>query len=95
MFTFRIEREADGGGEDDGYLDPFMEDTETSSSASTPVPEDHGMDGDQNHAGRERARGRSESLSEARDFRSRLKDKLLQALRRRHGARRCRHMRRY
>lgn len=82
MFAFRIEREEHRGDDDDeNYLDQFVEEGNATSSSSTPVLEDLGSesDSDRMHG---RTQDRSRLLRVAKRFRSSLKHKLLQAMKR-------------
>jgi hypothetical protein len=79
MFAFRVERE-ERGDDDEDYLDPFIEEGETSSSSpSASASGDSGSDSNSHHASGQHAQGRSGLLTAAKRFRSTLKHKLLRA----------------
>ena len=73
MFAFQTEREERGDDDDEGYLDPFVDEGETSSSSDSPSNK-LGSDNNQDHTGQ--AGGRNQALSAARRFQLRLQEKL-------------------
>jgi len=72
MFAFRIERE-ERGDDDASYLDPFVEEGDTSSSSAS-VSDDPNTDTSSDHT-----QGRSGLLCAAKNFRSTLQRRLFRA----------------
>lgn len=85
MFAFRIEREEHGDDDGESYLDPFVEEGETTSSGS----EDFVQDSDSNRTSGLPTQGRSGLLNKAKNFRSKLKHRLLRAIGRKRAQRRA------
>lgn len=68
MFAFQVERE-ERGDDDEGYLDPFVEEGATTSSSSPPsAPEGGGSNSDSGRADEQRGQGRSRLLIAAKKF---------------------------